>query len=689
LFAHAIAMRRRAIIGTLAAAAVFLAPAAAGGATGERALELVTPSDPVAGTIRGIFAISADGERAVYTSIGPMPGAPAGDVFANSVATRAPDGWTTAPIGLPYAIELAALELTTSLQALSQDLLSTIWISNRPPFPGAPVAGNFGLYRRGPLGQIELLADLGPIESRFVGASDSADRVVFAAAAHLLPSDAARSEGQSIYESSGSELHQLDVADGGGLLSACGSAVSAASGVSAAGDRVFFANPDPTTGCSDKSRVYLREDGATTTEVSASRCNRPDCNAEQDVTFVGATPDGASAFMTTAQQLVDGDLDGGVDLYRYEVGTGALTLVSQKAAGAGGEATAAPVLVSEDGERVYFHAQGRLTAEGAPDKRNLYIGDGAGLHFVATGVDRLEISTDGRVAALDTKTSLAPGDGDGQRDVYRYDAVNEALAPISFGPGFGGGAFEATIRSPLDGDVSPRTRRSLSADGDRVLFGTAEPLDPADGDQALDVYEWHGAGPQLLSAGPGGGASELAGVSASGGTVLFRTPNGLLPADRDGGELDLYAARIGGGFPEGAEGGCAGSCAAQPVPPPARSQPATIRPQARAAGVPLRLRGNPGKRLARELADSGRAVLAASVPEPGRVAAKMTGAVGGRQRLLARGSAGAVRPGAIRITLFATPLMRRLRADGLGAMLELRQSGRSLARRIVLEGIGR
>lgn len=104
----------------------------------------------------------------------------------------------------------------------------------------------------------------------------------------------------------------------------------------------------------------------------------------------------------------------------------------------------------------------------------------------------------------------------------------------------------------------------------------------------------------------------------------------------------------------------------------------------------MRLKAS-GTRLGRELARSGRALLAVSAAVPGRVSARVTGRIGGRSRLVARGSAGAVRPGTVRIALFATRAGRwRLgRADDLPVLLEVRQPGRRLARRIVLGGAGR
>lgn len=682
---------RWAIGGLLAIAALgAMAPAAASGSAGERALELITPPDPIAATVRGTAAVTADGGRLAYLTLGPTPGALSGDIFAVSIATRSALGWTTAPIGLPYMAETFS-ERPVALEALSQDLLTTVWTSALPVLPESPPAGSTGLYRRGPDGGIELLANLGPSDDSPVGASASADRVVFATSAHLLPSDAGRGSGESIYASTGPQLSQVDVGDGGALLSPCGSTFSPESGVSRSGLRIYFTHP-ATSGCGTAG-VYLREGGASTVEISASRCSRPDCNAPADVSFAGATPDGGTAFVTTTQQLTDEDHDSRADLYRYVRASDDLTLVSAGPDAAAGTVTPRPVLASEDGERVYFRAVGPLTlSTGGTSGENLYLADDSGLHFVApvAEADTLQISDDGAIAILDTIGALLVEDADGRRDVYRYQAPTGVLAPLSFGPGFGTGPFDATILSSTKVNGEPRSR-SLSADGATALFATKEPLSPADANESSDVYEWRGTTPELLGGGSAPGGTGMAGLSADGSTAIFITAATLLPVDRDGGELDLYAARTGGGLPEPVEPGCSASCER----PAAAATGAGITPATLLPGHPkhrgrLRMRGDEG-RLAREFARSGRAVLTVSAPAPGWVSARATERTGKRSRLVARGSAGAVRPGTVPVVLLATRSARaRLaRGDALAVQLEIRQAGRRLSRKLLLKGVGR
>jgi hypothetical protein len=684
--------RARAAIALAAAAVAAALPAPAGAAVPAhgRAWELVTPGDPVAPMVLRATEVSADGRRIAYLTAGVFPDAPAGDLFATNMATRGATGWQTTPLGLAYTNPSFAF--SPLLVALSADLGTSVWRSDIPIPPDGHADGGVGMYVRHGDGQVERIVEFGSEEGGWVGASEALDTLVVHAAAHLLPSDAGRTEGHSIYEFTGSTLRQVDVDSGGALLSACGSLASA-EGVSRSGERIFFTNPAPDASCVEPSRVYLRIGGASTIEVSASQCDRPDCSAEQPVTFVGATPSGSSAFLVTAQQLTDEDVDSGADLYRFDVGSGILTMVSASPPGATGEVGPGRVFPSADGSRVYLHAQGQLLpGEGSELGQNLYLADGAGLKFVAAvgADDPLQVSADGGVALIETAVGLAAGDVDGQLDVYRYDAESEALEWLSQGPSGGTAPFPAKIEStiPVIGlDDELKVSRALVDDGSRSFFSTEEALLEEDENSALDVYEWHAGTLGLVSSGVGESGAEFATASHDGSTVVFKTDASLIAADRDGGELDLYAARLGGGFPALPEAGDCGLCDPPLAAPLARPAPASASDGEGAKQKRLRLR-----RIAagagRRFAATGRLTLALSVPAPGLVTARISGEIGGRTRTIARGDAGAVRPGVVRIALRSTPLARSRLAAGatLKARIAIRQSNLRLVRRLTLRG---
>jgi hypothetical protein len=82
---------------------------------------------------------------------------------------------------------------------------------------------------------------------------------------------------------------------------------------------------------------------------------------------------------------------------------------------------------------------------------------------------------------------------------------------------------------------------------------------PQDTNGTDDVYEWEAAGTgscqtaggcvYLISSGRSGSPSHFLDASASGTDLFLLTRQQLLPQDTDG-NLDVYDARIGGGFPQ-------------------------------------------------------------------------------------------------------------------------------------------
>src|SRR4029077_2034665 len=126
--------------------------------------------------------------------------------------------------------------------------------------------------------------------------------------------------------------------------------------------------------------------------------------------------------------------------------------------------------------------------------------------------------------------------------------------------------------------------RNLSADGGRMFFDSPDRLVAADHNDVNDVYEWEADGEgscastaqdggclYLISGGAAdGGAARLGGADEDGENVFFLTAQPLVGQDRD--ELvDVYDARVGGGFAEPSPPppceGEAGCRAAAPPPP--------------------------------------------------------------------------------------------------------------------------
>ncbi len=109
--------------------------------------------------------------------------------------------------------------------------------------------------------------------------------------------------------------------------------------------------------------------------------------------------------------------------------------------------------------------------------------------------------------------------------------------------------------------------RLLSDDGSKLFFNSFDALVPRDNNGKEDVYEWHQANSKqaceelgaelfnadaggcisLISSGQGPEDSELIDASADGSDVFFVTGSSLLP--QDPGLVDIYDARVDGGFP--------------------------------------------------------------------------------------------------------------------------------------------
>ncbi len=645
-----------------------------------RAWELVTAGPTNGVKLFGARAWSDDGARIVYTSIGPMPGAPSGDITAVGLATRGPDGWVKQPIGEPYT--QPSLGLTSQPLAVDGEFASWVWDSSLPLLPNAPPAPGDAFYRRAPDGTLTLLGPTGNVrDTQFVAASADAQHVVFESATHLLPADAGRIAGGDAYEFAGSELRLVGVDSAGAPLSACGSLVGDGTQadvplthpVSADGNRIWLSAP-ATSDCGEPTRVYVRENGTQTVEASISRCTRPDCSPPADVQFAGATPDGSSAFLITAQQLTNDDVDDGVDLYRYDLADHALTRLSIGPAGVSADVDGSVVASSDDGTLVYFVASGALVpGQGEAGHPNLYLSDHGTLRFIATADDldlhRAAVSSDGRVLAFATAAPLLPSDTDAQIDVYRYDAQLGSLQEVSLGEGGrGNGPFDVTFGAQgSQGSLQQGEMRYMSADGRRVLFVTSEPLVGEDVNTTPDVYEWADGTLGLVSSGAGDATVTYQGLSADGSSAFFSTDESLVSADRNDGDEDLYDARLGGGFPD-----------APPAPPPCAGDACQgpPNPRLRLPALPTltHVEAPPGvqivalsHRARASLAASGRAIVVVGVLAPGRISLVARARVHGRDVAVARDAADPHKAGHVRL---------RLRLDG--SARRVLRSGRTL-----------
>ncbi|HET7417925.1 MAG TPA: hypothetical protein VFJ61_09910 [Solirubrobacterales bacterium] len=662
-----------------------------------RAWELITPADPMPGVVAGVRGMSVEGDRISYALLGLLPGAVGSAPLPSfNIAERGSAGWTSAQVPTPYGTVDGFPGVNDQKyggpQAFNPDLSTWLGIRHRPLAPGQ-AEYDVALLRWGPGQAATELANLGP-NATYVGASTDLSRVFFTAEKHLLPADAGRVSGQSIYELFGSTVRLVDVDNDGELLSDCGSTVPRELAenpgmdvrkhvVSNDGRRVFFWTQPSCTG---PTRVYLREGAATTTEISASRCTLADCGPAADVYFAEATPDGSVAFLYTAQRLTDEDTDALPDFYRYDVAGGDLKLFRARVAGAEPRSdfpVPTDIATSADGSRLYFYATD-AGASAAPN--HLLVAEAGGTREVAPAPienssrgfssGAVQLAENGRYAVFTSQAPNVPSDTDGSIDIYRYDAEDGSLIDISAGPAGGGGSFDANLRVTLGDSVPSRPFRSVSADGSRILFGTSERLVPEDHNSVRDVYEWVNGALGLVSSGAGDRDSDLMGMTTDGRTAVIRTSQTLLGLDRDGGDVDLYAARIGGGFPEPsleAPAECeGGNCVSV-------GREALDRSPADTAGAgPDRIvmrRIDAAAR--RQIAASGRIALLVELPRQGRLAATARARLAGRERTIGSATAQVAEAGPMRLTVPLSKAARRKLGQGgrMRVRLRLRLSG--------------
>jgi hypothetical protein len=345
--------------------------------------------------------------------------------------------------------------------------------------------------------------------------------------------------------------------------------------------------------------------------------------------FQGATPGGSRVFFTTRQQLLDADIDETNDLYACDIPAGIPAPVGRgnhcsafrqvSAGDPSGAVVESAGTISENGATAMFTAKGVLAdnedalgEEAVAGDHNLYAWhtDGAHPDGQMTFVGRLDsddlrggqlqapqATPDGRYLAFTTTSQLLDTDTDQARDVYRYDVETEELTRAStnvFGVAGNGAGFEARISPATTTVTNPTSNHhattTISDDGQKIVFTTSEALSAADGNGESDAYLWTPGRVSLISTGSvGGGASSsvlsggvLAAISGSGRDIYFQTRGALTPADGDD-AVDIYDARVGGGFSFASAATCSGDgggCQAHAPAPAPGSAPVTARPSA-------------------------------------------------------------------------------------------------------------
>jgi hypothetical protein len=296
--------------------------------------------------------------------------------------------------------------------------------------------------------------------------------------------------------------------------SPAGAAPTSYKGSSGDGSVVFFETADQLVpGDTDNKRdVYERFYDAeptiksyVTREVSLGPAGGNDAF---NATFEKANTEGTLVFFSTEEALVEADADRRTDVYMRNLINGTTTLVSI------GEAGCAPACgngpddagfagASATGSKVFFVSEERLSAE----------------------------------------------DTDGSVDIYVRNLSGETTSLVSAGasscaPECGNEPFDVALRG-------------TSPDGSHAYFTTAEALDGADQDSAVDIYSRNlGSGTTTLvsqggegcapACGNGGEVPVFQASSENGTRVFFTTDEPMVGADKDT-ATDIYARDLPSG----------------------------------------------------------------------------------------------------------------------------------------------
>jgi hypothetical protein len=274
---------------------------------------------------------------------------------------------------------------------------------------------------------------------------------------------------------------------------------------------------------------------------------------------------------------------------------------------------------AEGEDNLYVYAAGHTTfiATLPGVDKNLLTGERAETEeWTERGGPAANVTPDGRTLVFTSHGALTPDatNPNGPAQVYRYDAQSEELERVSIGErGFNDNGNQPAGEARLAALVglgknvgSIRRDPTMSDDGSIVFFQSPAALTPGALDNvsvngrsespslAQNVYEWEQEGKggceqqsgcvHLISDGrdvaeaAGNTATyssvELLGSDTAGENVFLTTVDPLVKQDSDT-QLDIYDARVGGGFPAPAathfcaEGQAGNQCRSEPGSPPA------------------------------------------------------------------------------------------------------------------------
>jgi hypothetical protein len=578
-------------------------------------------------TMIAAMAARADGERLIWPSFLPYSGSTTGITYTFR-STRAAGGWTTAqlspPVGeLPHPALANASLIDDPNEAMSAGVITTsdqfdpLDQDFRVP---AQLGTHADVYVRNPAGSMTWVSrgntnapDAEPFDAEYVGRSANLDHVLFGTAERMPGVTGASGVvgGRALYDRSGGQTSLVNLGNAGNPVSPCGAVTGAYdpvtrhataidSAVSNDGSRVAFTAPEPGASdpnspyhssdpsCLAPSQVYVREGNQITYDASASQRTVPDPGGTQPATYQGSSADGSEVFFTSSQALTNlatpfAGGETGPFLYRYDVPTGQLTLLTPNEPG--GPHVTGVIAVSADGAHVYFMRGGELKMYTGGQITLVATGLGQDSNQPLTGVPERQrgarLSPDGSYILFAATNNVTAFDSHGKAELYLYHAGDPA-GPVCVSCNWDGHAPAGGAQldgAPVAGlEVGPTTR-NVTDDG-RAFFQSEDNLVPQDTNGKLDVYEYSDGAPHLISTGHSPAPSPFIDSSANGRDVFFATSESLVPQDTDSGNFDAYDARVEGGLASQYQTPPAGcveeACQGEPASAPGATVPGSL-----------------------------------------------------------------------------------------------------------------
>ena len=233
----------------------------------------------------------------------------------------------------------------------------------------------------------------------------------------------------------------------------------------------------------------------------------------------GITPDGAMAYVQTAEKLTSADTDTVVDVYEYTTATGAWRLLSLDTPTQDAYFQAA----NPAGSMVYYDTAEKVTDDDKDSARDTYVTNGTFTLKVSpgdtegAGVNMHALGSVNHKIVFETAESLVAADTDTKADLY--DMTNGAPALLTPSPNAAAAAKPVQFVAASKGSAH------------RVLFATEEKLVAGDSDTTKDLYATEAGKLTLLTAGVA--AYTVEAVSGDAETVLFSTESNMLASDTD------------------------------------------------------------------------------------------------------------------------------------------------------------